>query len=127
MTATQTRPQKDSRAISLRPHPSPSGTNRAAVKRKSKVRPLFDGPFLTAKTAGETAATIRAARGGALRRLAAWIGWNEGLLTLRSIAASLRLRSEGHVSHLIAGCERELSMDRSVLSRLDGALAILRA
>src|SRR5438874_4440578 len=52
-----------------------------------------------AKTAGETAAAIRAARGGPLRRLAAWIGWNEGLLTLRSIAASLRLRSEGHVSH----------------------------
>ena len=80
-----------------------------------------------AKTAGETAATIRATRGGPLRRLAAWIGWNEGLLTLRSIAASLRLRSEGHVSHLIARCEQELSIDRSVLNPLDGALAILRA
>jgi putative transposase len=80
-----------------------------------------------AKTAGETAATIRAARGGTLRRLAAWIGWNEGLLTLRNIAASLRLRSEGNVSYLIARCERELSVDRSLLNRLDGALAILRA
>ena len=80
-----------------------------------------------AKVAGETAATIRVARGGTLRRLAAWIGWNEGLLTLRSIAASLRLRSEGRVSPLIARCERELSIDRSVLDRLDSALAILRA
>jgi hypothetical protein len=52
---------------------------------------------------------------------------NEGLLTLRSIAASLRLRSEGHVSSLIAWCERELSVDRSLLTQLDGALAILRA
>lgn len=29
-----------------------------------------------------------------LRALAAWIGWHEGLVTLRSIAASLQLRSE---------------------------------
>jgi len=36
-----------------------------------------------------------------LRRLVAWIGWHEGLITLRSIAASLRLRSEGHISNLI--------------------------
>jgi hypothetical protein len=80
-----------------------------------------------AKAAGETAVTIRSARGGTLRRLAAWIGCNEGLLTLRSIAAALRLRREGHVFDLIARCERELSIDRSLLNQLDGALAILRA
>ena len=33
--------------------------------------------------------------------LAAWIGWNEGLLRLREIAASLRLRSAGYVSTLV--------------------------
>jgi hypothetical protein len=48
-----------------------------------------------AKAADVTAAAIRATRGGMLRRLAPWIGWHEGLVTLRSIAASLRLRSEG--------------------------------
>ncbi|HEY2094452.1 MAG TPA: transposase [Thermoanaerobaculia bacterium] len=79
-----------------------------------------------ARVAGETAAAIRAARGGALRRLVAWIGWHEGLVTLATIAASLRLRSEGHVSNLIARCEREFSTDRRMLGHLDGALAALR-
>jgi hypothetical protein len=56
----------------------------------------------------------------------AWIGWHEGLVTLATIAASLRLRSEGHVSNLIARCEREFSTDRRMLGHLDGALAALR-
>lgn len=80
-----------------------------------------------ADAAGETASAIRAMRGGALRRLAAWIGWHEGLLTLRSIAAALRLRSEGHISSLIARCEREFSSERILLGQLDAAIAALRA
>ena len=80
-----------------------------------------------AKVAGQTGAAIREMRGGALRRLAAWIGWNEGLLTLRSIAASLRLRSEGHISGLIARCERQFSFDRMLLDQLDAAIALLRS
>jgi putative transposase len=79
------------------------------------------------RAAGETATTIRAMRGGPLRRLAAWIGWNEGWVTLRSIAASLRLRSEGHVSGMIRRCEREFSMDRTLLGQLDRALVVIRA
>jgi hypothetical protein len=59
--------------------------------------------------------------------LAAWIGWHEGLVTLRSIAASLRLRSEGHISNLIKRCEREFGEERTLLSWLDTALATLRA
>ena len=61
-----------------------------------------------------------------MRRLVAWIGWHEGLVTLRSIAATLRLRSEGHVSNLIRRCEREFSRDASLLGQLDTALAELR-
>lgn len=80
-----------------------------------------------AKAAGETAAAIRSRRGGALRRLAAWIGWNEGLVTLRTIAASLRLRSEGHVSGMIRRCEREFTFDRSLLAQMDVAIVTLRA
>ena len=79
------------------------------------------------KSAGESASAIRAKRGGKLRRLAAWIGWHEGWVTLRAIAASLRLRSEGHISNLIRRCEIEFSSDRNLLGMLDGALAILRA
>jgi hypothetical protein len=80
-----------------------------------------------AKVADVTASLIRATRGGMLRRLAVWIGWNEGLITLRSIAASLRLRSEGHISSLIKRCEREFGKERTLLTWLDGALATLRA
>jgi len=76
---------------------------------------------------GQAASVIRAMRGGPLRRLAAWIGWNEGWVTLRSIAASLRLRSEGHVSGMIRRCEREFSTDCTLLRQLDGALVVLRA
>jgi len=91
-------------------------------------RPKMDRVIAAvAKSADESAGFIRSGRGGVLRRLAAWIGWNEGLLTLRSIAASLRLRSEGHVSGMIRRCEREFGFDRTLLAQMDGALAMLRA
>jgi REP element-mobilizing transposase RayT len=70
---------------------------------------------------------VRSARGGPLRRLIAWIGWHEGLVTLRSIAAALRLRSEGYVSSLIRRCDREFAQNRLLLADLDAALTILRA
>jgi putative transposase len=80
-----------------------------------------------ADAAATNAATIREMRGGPLRRLVAWIGWNEGLATLRTIAASLRLRSEGHISGMIRRCERELAHDPESLRHLDRALALSRA
>ncbi|HEY2094570.1 MAG TPA: transposase [Thermoanaerobaculia bacterium] len=80
-----------------------------------------------ARCAGAAAASIHSSRGGVLRRLAAWIGWNEGLITLRSIAASLRMRSEGHVSGMIRRCEREFANDRALLGYMDAALLALRA
>ncbi|HEU4888337.1 MAG TPA: transposase [Thermoanaerobaculia bacterium] len=79
-----------------------------------------------ATAAGRSASDIREMRGGPLRRLVAWIGWNEGLITLRSIAASLRLRSEGHISRMIRRCECEFGEDSSLLGQLDLALASLR-
>jgi REP-associated tyrosine transposase len=80
-----------------------------------------------AKVVGETAESIRAARGSMLRGLVAWIGWHEGLVTLRSIAASLRLRSEGHISNLIKRCELSFSHNPSLLAHHDLAIAALRA
>jgi len=79
-----------------------------------------------ARVAGVAASVIRETRGGTLRRLVAWIGWHEGLVTLATIAASLRLRSEGHVSGLIRRCEKELSENAALLSHLDQALAVVR-
>jgi putative transposase len=80
-----------------------------------------------ARAAARRAAEVIAMRGGPLRRLIAWIGWHEGLTTLRSIAASLRLRSEGHVSGMIRRCEREFGHDAVLLEQLDLALVVLRA
>jgi REP element-mobilizing transposase RayT len=77
--------------------------------------------------AGATRSWIRQTRGNALRRLAAWIGWHEGLLTLRSIAAGVLLRSEGHVSDLIRRCDEEFGTNATLLGYLDTALATLRA
>jgi hypothetical protein len=71
--------------------------------------------------------TIRQTRGGSIRRLVAWIGWYEGLVTLRTIAASLRLRSEGYVSGLIRRCDAEFANDPTLLQYLDNTLAIVRA
>ena len=79
-----------------------------------------------ARLSHESASALRAARGGRLRRLIAWIGWHEGLVTLRSIAAALRLRSEGHVSGMIRRCTDEFSRDPSLLKHLDLAIIALR-
>jgi putative transposase len=77
--------------------------------------------------AGRSAESVRETRGDPLRRLVAWIGWHEGLVTLRSIAASLRLRSEGYVSGMIRRCERELGQNADLLAQLDLAIKSLRA
>lgn len=79
-----------------------------------------------ARAAARSVANLRGMRGGPLRRLVAWIGWHEGLVTLRSIGASLRLRSEGYISGMIRRCEREFGQDPSLLRQLDVALASLR-
>jgi REP element-mobilizing transposase RayT len=80
-----------------------------------------------AGAAAQAEEIVRSRGGGPLRRLAAWLAWNEGLETLRTIAAALRLRSEGYVSNLIRRCERELGSDRLLLARFDTAIALLRS
>jgi putative transposase len=65
-------------------------------------------------------------RSGIMRRLAAWLGWHEGLVTLASIAAALRLRSEGYVSNMIRRCEREFADNAQLLRLLDSSLVALR-
>lgn len=91
---------------------------------RPRMHEVVDTIARQAKTSHER---VRSRAGGPLRLLAAWIGWNEGWNTLRSIAASLRLRSEGYVSTLIARCERTFSRDPGLLAQLDLALATLRS
>ena len=98
------------------------------ITQRAVGRPQMHTVLATvAQVAGQSVATIRSTRRNPLRRLAAWVGWHEGLLTLRSIAASLRLRSEGHISRLIRRCEAEFGSDPTLLTHLDLALATLRA
>jgi hypothetical protein len=100
-------------------HPTP---------QRAVGRPDLHAIVQTVATIGRiTQESVRSARGGPLRRLIAWLGWHEGLITLRSIAAALRLRSEGYVSNLIRRCDRELAADSGLLANLDTTLAILRA
>ena len=71
--------------------------------------------------------TVRSRQSGSIRLLVAWLGWNEGLLTLGAIAAALRLRSEGYVSRLIRRCEENFAKNRDLLRTLDEAVAVLRS
>lgn len=104
----------------------PRSTDHPRMQRAVGRPKMHEVVSAVAQAAGVTASTIREGRGGPLRRLVAWIGWHEGLVTLRSIAASLRMRSEGHISGLIRRCEHEFSTDATLLGYLDRALAVVR-
>ncbi len=105
----------------------PRSTDHPKVHRavgRPKMHAIIDAVTAAATT---TKDHIRHTRGHPLRALIAWLGWNEGLHTLRSIAASLRLRSEGHISNLVRKCEAMLARDASLLGVLDTAVNALRA
>ena len=62
----------------------------------------------------------------AIGAFAAWIGWNEGLLRLREIAAALRLRSAGYISTLIRRGDAELASNESLQELARQAIAALQ-
>ena len=98
-----------------------SGIQRNAGK--PQMTTIID---VVAEAAGVEPELIRHTRGGASRMLVAWLGWYEGMKRLRQIAASLRLRSSGHVSNLVRQCDRELRTDPTLQSIADRALRVLR-
>jgi len=104
----------------------PRSTDHPRAQRAVGRPKMHEVVSAVARAAGVAASTIREVRGGGLRRLVAWIGWNEGLVTLRMIAASLRLRSEGHISDLVRRCEREFATDATLLGYLDQVLPVVR-
>ncbi len=104
----------------------PRSTDHPGTQR-AIGRPTVQKVVAAVAEAGAQAKEIvRSKAGGPLRRLVAWLAWNEGVATLRMIAAALRLRSEGYVSNLIRRCEGELNTDRLLLARFDSAIALLR-
>ena len=70
---------------------------------------------------------IRGGRGGIARSLAAWLAREEAILTLREIAAALRLRSCGYISTLVRECEEQLARDKLLQSIACRAIDALRA
>jgi REP element-mobilizing transposase RayT len=79
-----------------------------------------------ARACGVEASDVREGHGGAARMLAAWLARHEGLARLRSIGATLRLRSSGYVSDLVRRCERELCCDPRLRHLADACLALVR-
>jgi hypothetical protein len=67
------------------------------VKQRSVGRPTVQKVVAAVAEAAKQAKDVVRSRGGGSlrRRLVAWIALNEGLETLRTITATLRLRSEG--------------------------------
>jgi REP element-mobilizing transposase RayT len=94
----------------------PRSTDHPRTQRAAGRPKMHTIVSAVAKAGGETAESIRTTRGHILRNLVAWLGWHEGWVTLRSIAASLRLRSEGHISSLIRRCEEIFAENPTLLA-----------
>ncbi|HEX9982785.1 MAG TPA: transposase [Thermoanaerobaculia bacterium] len=119
---TETWTKKMRAVVESRPRSTDHPITQRAVGRPH-IEAIVEAVAATAQLPLEAARTTR---GSAVRRLIAWLGWHEGLVTLRSIAAALRLRSEGHVSNMIRRCEYEFGKSATLLSHLDAALVALR-
>lgn len=61
---------------------------------------------------------IRNGHGGTPRMVAAWIAWNQGLLTQREIAEGLCLRGRMQITRLVQSCRRELESNATLREKL---------
>jgi len=68
---------------------------------------------------------IRETHGNEARRIAAWLGRNEGYQRLRSIAAALRLKSSSRASDLVRQCDRLIDGDPELQRKIDMAIAAM--
>ncbi len=110
------------RLVERKPRSADHPKTERAVGRPPMTRVIET----VARVAKVSPAAIRNGHGGSLRMLCAWLGCYEGWQRLTMIAASLRLRSSGRISDLIAMCERRLGRDPRLLAILDEALPALR-
>jgi REP element-mobilizing transposase RayT len=78
-----------------------------------------------AQVFGITERTLRDRRGGAERRMVAWLAWYNGLQKLRTIAAALRLQSSSRARALVHECEAMLRGDPAMQQRLEAAFMAL--
>ena len=73
-----------------------------------------------------SATDVHDGHGGAPRMIMAWLARYECIAKLEKIASVLRLRSGGHISGLIAHCDRELAGDPRLRQLVDRCIARLR-
>lgn len=71
------------------------------------------------------AAAIRLRRGGTARMVTAWVGRHGTDSTLREIAATLCIRSTGHVSAMIRRCDEALERDEALRASVDRCIEAL--
>jgi putative transposase len=71
--------------------------------------------------------SVRVGRGGLARTLVAWVACYGANISLRSIAAALRVRSSGGVSRMVTNCQKLLREDLELRSKADQCLAALQA
>ncbi len=74
---------------------------------------------VVAETFGTTVAQVQTRGAHPARRVAAWLGCYEGILSRRAIAAGLRLDSSGRASDLISICERQRHHDEWLQTKID--------
>jgi REP element-mobilizing transposase RayT len=95
------------------------------VQRLRRARPMEAVKSVVAKTCGVDRGRLQQRGRGVERLLCAWIGWNEAFLTLREVAAGMRLRSAGYVSTLVRSCEESLARDGLMREMLESACTAL--
>src|SRR6201999_9043 len=103
---TETWAKEMRRRLQSKPRSTEHPRTQRAIGRPKIGRIVRVGAALT----GVKSIAVRAMRGGPIRRLIAWLAWNEGLLRLREIAAALGVRSTGYISSEIRRCEREFAI-----------------
>lgn len=95
-------------------------SERSEEHTREQVHPgrpdLRDVLEVVAATFDTTIESIQTTRGTLERKVVAYLAFEEGLVTLRSIAEQLRLRSRSAVSNLVSRCRREIVTDPEVRS-----------
>ncbi len=104
---------------------APRSDEYPRVQRDLGVLTMTDVIGAVSKAMNLDEDAIRRGRGGAGRMLCAWIATRDGQVRLREIAASLHLRSAGHVTNLVKSCEQALDRDQSLRACADRSSDLL--
>lgn len=108
--------------------------DRIEVKPRSHDHPLAQRELrpamhevisAVAEVMGHPEDRIRTGGGGMARSLVAWLARYEANLPNRPIAAALRLRSDGHVSNVVAQFDRDLSENAMLREAVDRCMSTL--